>query len=84
MKKIEKLTEKCEYIALKVSFITILNKMLSKKMKIKSFCGKQDIKLKRMLFDMLITNSEHLQTCSDQASLICVKLTKKEFINKLK
>lgn len=53
-------------------------------MKIKSFCAKQDLKLKRMLFGMLISNSDHLVACSEQAHLIYIKLTKRELINKLK
>lgn len=72
-----------EYIALKVSFITILNKMLSKKMKIKKFSTKKDTQLKRKLFNMLLSNSEHLHLSMNKAQLFYFAYIKKQFLHNM-
>ena len=55
--KMQKLVSRSEWVVLKVSFVTILNRMLSNKMKIKAFYHQQEIKLKEKLFDLLKRNS---------------------------
>lgn len=57
--------------------------MLSKKMKIKSFCTRKDTQLKRKLFDMLLKNSEYLHEATLQAHEFYKKMIKKEFLNNL-
>ena len=51
----------------KMSFMTILNRMLSKKMKMKTFAHKQDNKLKKKLLDLLKRNTEIMAEGKDKA-----------------
>ncbi len=51
--------------------------MLSKKMKIKSFTIKQELQLKRKLFNLLTTNSQLLSECQEKAHLVYIRLMKK-------
>lgn len=57
-----RLVSRSEYVILKTSFMTILNRMLSSKMKIKAFYNQQENKLKNKLFQMLKDNSKYMNT----------------------
>lgn len=80
---LDKLFKKTEFVVTKISFVTILNRMLSKKMKIKSFAAKQELKLKQKLFNLLISNSELLETSGLKARGIYVKVMKKKLLRRL-
>lgn len=68
----------------KVSFITILNKMLSNKMKIKNYYHNQELKLKSMLFEMLKSNSHHIQSQIVKVREVVLAYDKITFISSLK
>ena len=77
MISLEQLFRQTEKTVLKVSFITILNRMLSKKLKIKAFTTKQNLKIKSKLFELLQTNAALLVDQEHKANLNYVKLVKK-------
>jgi hypothetical protein len=66
------LVKRSEWVTLKVSFVTILNRMLSSKMKIKAFYHQQENKLKGKLLDLLKRNSEFMQTQRDAVERVAV------------
>lgn len=69
---------------LKVSFVTILNRMLSSKMKIKAFYLKQEAKLKGMLFSLLTANCAHVTAQKHKISQISLQFSKVRFVRCLK
>lgn len=84
IRKLTFLAKRSEWAMVKVSFITILNKMLSNKMKIKNYYHNQELKLKSMLFEMLKSNSHHIQSQIVKVREVVLAYDKITFISSLK
>ena len=69
---------------LKVSFVTILNRMLSSKMKIKAFYVKQETKLKSILFSLLTANCTHVAAQRSKIQQVSLHFSKIRFVRCLK
>ena len=84
VQKLEKLIGKSQYILQKLSFVTILNRMISKKMKMKNFISKQENTLKRKLFNLFLTHKTMMNESKLRAVDCFKSVVKKEFLTKLK
>jgi nucleoid-associated protein YejK len=78
------LITKSEWIVTKVSFLTILNRMLSNKMRIKAFYQQQESKLKGKLFDLLKRNSEFMAAQREMVEKVAVEFSKARLVKNLR
>jgi hypothetical protein len=69
---------------LKVSFITILNRMLSNKMKMKNFNEQQGLKLKGKLFELLKFNCAFMASQRANVQKVALEYSKRRLILNLR